>query len=313
MRSSRSLLLALTLTCAGLGSTQAIPDQDLLLRVQVETEQVEFGKPFALTVQRVWSKTLAPESWDDRALSPIVLRPIQTSRREDGLRIEETRRFQAFLFRHGKVTVPAAALRAKPKNGGLMREVFGEALTLHVSAGLDPNDIGPVETLDLLTLPASSWFAWSAAGLVLLAGLSFLTYTFARRGGAAASTGFAPPVNYHLRATERLLALRGQQPVGDDENRAYYVEASDLLRSYIEDQFALRAKRMTTDEFLEAEQTMRALQTEERTILSGFLELCDLAKFAGQQPAASTREQSLDAAEKFLQVTQPTQPEGDPA
>ena len=196
MSRSRSMLFAFSLFAgAGLGDAhprQAIPDQDLLLEVRVATGEVEFGKAFALTVLRVWSRDLLPESWDDRALSPIVLRPIETSRREDALRIEETRRFEAYLFRHGEVTIPAAAFRARPRNGGLMREVHGETLELSVTAGLDPANAGSIEVLELLPPPASSWFGWSAAGLLLLAGLSFLAYSFTRRGGQSISTLATP-------------------------------------------------------------------------------------------------------------------------
>lgn len=313
MNRPRTMLLAVILAGTGWWGRQpeqAIPGQDLLLQIHVETHAVEFGQAFELSVVRVWSRDLAPERWDDRALEPLVLRPIATSRRQNALRIEETRRFRAYLFRHGDVVIPAVVFRAKPRNGGLLREVHSEALELSVKAGLDPADTRNIEVLELLSQPASPWFAWSAAGLVLLAGLSLLIYNFAHRGSATPRATDRPSVNAHQRAAERLLALRTQQPVGGSENRAFYVEASDLLRSYIEDQFALRAKRMTTDEFLEAQQTVRALQAEERAILSGFLELCDLAKFAGQQPGTTEREQLLDAADTFLHSTQPTQEEG---
>lgn len=316
MSTAKSLLLALSLASAGWSGTQAVPAstvEDLLLEIHVATPNIEFGQAFVLTVRRAWNRNLTPETWDDGALSPLVLRPIETTRRNDALRIEETRRFHAFLFRHGKVTIPATAFRARPRNGGLMREVFSDAFTLSVNAGLDPADIGPIEVLELLPLPASAWFGWPAAGLLVLAGMSFLAYSFTRRGGGKTLSrrSIQSSIDPHDRASERLRALRTQQPVGDDENRAFYVEASDILRSYIEDRFTLRARRMTTDEFLEAEQTLRALQAAERSILSGFLTLCDLAKFAGQQPGASARARCLDAAAAFLSTTQPIAEPGD--
>jgi len=302
MNRTRPLLLAMFLATGATeqGPGPAIPDRDLLLQIDVEATHVEFGKAFALSVQRVWSKDLWPEPWDDSALAPLVLRAVATETREDARHIEETRHFMAFLFRHGKVSIGAAPFRARPKAGGLRRETFGAALEFEVRAGLDPANPGSIEVLDLLPPPTSSWFAWAAAAI--LAGLSLLGWNLTRRAPGKPPEVSRVRVEPHLRAEQRLLALRALQPTNEAENRAFYVEASDLLRSFIEARYGLGATRMTTDEFLSISKTHKALEPGECVLLTGFLELCDLAKFAGTQPQSAEREQLLDTAAAFLRA-----------
>jgi hypothetical protein len=106
-----------------------------------------------------------------------------------------------------------------------------------------------------------------------------------------------------VRATQRLQRLRERRPKSAAEIDSYYVEASAILREYIGERFALRAPEMTTEEFLNAPQTARALHASHRDLLSEFLTHCDMVKFACHMPTASDRERLLEAATIFLEET----------
>ncbi len=137
-----------------------------------------------------------------------------------------------------------------------------------------------------------------AAGLVALSVLA--AYVRRRREPSQSPLPSVPSISPRARALDRLTRLRERQPGGPAEIEGFYVEASDLVREFIEEELSVRAPEMTTEEFLAARETARALEPSHRELLSEFLAQCDLVKFARYAPAAADRESLLEAAERFL-------------
>lgn len=310
MKRPRGLcLLALTpllaLACGRAGDDGPIPDQELLLQIRTGAQDVALGQAFPLTVTRVWSKDLAPEPWDDAVLAPLVVRLEQAEQREDARHVQETRRYQAYAFSLEDVVVPGPVLRAIPRGGGPPREVKAEDLRLHVLLALDPNAPGAPELPGgLLEVPQSSRTAWWTA-LGLVAAL-FLAWWLLRRRRAAPQPAPVPVVAAippRERALARLQGLREREPRSAPEVDAYHVEASALVRDYLEEQLALRAPEMTTEEFLSAPGTAQRLAPAQRARLAGFLARCDQVKFARQPSSSAERAELLDAAGAVLRET----------
>ena len=134
MRLSAWPLLALTLAAFG-GWGPGAPSQELELRVRAGVEEVELGVGFPLTVVRIWSVDLVPEDFRDEALAPLVVRLLDTNRREEDQRIEETLHYRAYAFSLGEFTVPAPLFRARRIDGSEV-VASGEALTLPVRSAL---------------------------------------------------------------------------------------------------------------------------------------------------------------------------------
>ncbi|MHC4137539.1 MAG: hypothetical protein ACYTDU_12650 [Planctomycetota bacterium] len=266
----RSLLLFLALAAA-CGEETPIPD--VPRDITAGAPEVELGKAFPLTVVRTWSRGQVPAAWNDEALAPLEVRLVETSRREDERRVEETRRYQGYAFSLTDVRVPGLELRVK--------------------RALDPAAPGPAELPgEPLPEPSSRWPTWAAVGVALLAAFVLL---LRRRQAPAPPPAPAPetsPPAPHLRALQRLDRLRRQQPLGHDEISAYYVEASGLVRDYVAERFEVSAAVMTTEELIEL-----------KAPLARVLPDCDLVKFARHAPTASERGQLLDRAETFLRET----------
>ena len=307
MRWRTKLLLVLALA-GGCGGGTPIPDQDLLLRVTAGAAEVEFGKAFPLTVVRVWSKDLQPEDWSDKALLPLVVKLDRRSVREDDRRMEETRQYRAYAFSRDDVLVPAPSLRARPRDGGAERVVSADELKLKVTPALHSDPPGPVELPGEPLAEPFPWLRWSLVGGAALLVLGLLAWYLRRRARRPRPAYVAPPMAPHVRALQRLQRLREQAPQTAEEIQAFYVEASAAVREYIEAQFAVRAPEMTTEEFLAAPQTARALQPGHRAMLSEFLAHCDLVKFARHLPTAGDRERLLDAAARFVMETRTGEP-----
>lgn len=110
-------------------------------------------------------------------------------------------------------------------------------------------------------------------------------------------------------ARDRLDALMQRPlPLVGKEATSFYVELSDIVRQYLEDRFELRAPELTTEEFLDVVSESPDLHREHQLLLQEFLRQADLVKFAGFKPDESTVQASIDAANRFINDTQP-QPE----
>lgn len=92
----------------------------------------------------------------------------------------------------------------------------------------------------------------------------------------------------------------------EDEPMPYAVTVSEVIRSYLGQRFQSPSTRRTTDEFL---RTMEIDPTshlaEHRDLLRGFLQSCDLVKFARYQPTLSELQQVQQNAYSFVVATKP--------
>jgi hypothetical protein len=85
--------------------------------------------------------------------------------------------------------------------------------------------------------------------------------------------------------TPRDLALREVQQLEEQQTDAsrveeFHTQLSDVVRTYLERQFRLRAPQQTTPEFLAAMQSWPLLPAIQQELLKTFLERCDMVKFA---------------------------------
>jgi len=297
------LLFALALAASSSSAGMLHADEEILLRVAAGVEEVELGKAFPLTVVRRWNKALEPDAWSDRQLAPLTVKRMETTRREDDQHVEETRHYLCYAFSLEKITVPAFVFKARPGDGGPERIATCDGFTLRVIPILDPATPGPAELPGglLLEPEPSTWLLWPG-GVCILAAVS-LAWFLIIRARRAEMLHAAPHVAPYQRAMQRLERLRGLLPDTAEEIDAYYVEASMLLREYIGERFALHAPKMTTEEFLSAPQTGRAVHASHHELLNRFLSCCDRVKFARHTPAAPDHENLLDEAARFLEET----------
>lgn len=90
------------------------------------------------------------------------------------------------------------------------------------------------------------------------------------------------------------------------EPKVFCSTVSDAVRYYLEERFHFRAPERTTEEFLLELQTSSRLNDGQKRALGGFLEQCDLVKFAGFQPAETELKQLHSVAHQLVDETRPT-------
>jgi hypothetical protein len=142
-------------------------------------------------------------------------------------------------------------------------------------------------------LPTPIPWAGAAAGVILLSAAAFAAWKWLRRRKFMALA----PGEIALQQLEK--ARRLMDP---EHAREYCFAVSEIMRNYIEVQFRVHAPRLTTEEFLrELVEVRETMLASHRTLLGGFLEHCDLAKFAGWRYSMPALEEMHSTARSFVQ------------
>jgi hypothetical protein len=142
------------------------------------------------------------------------------------------------------------------------------------------------------------WLWWVLGAAAAGAFLYFAWRHWRRRRVQAA---LVPPVPAHVRARKRLeeaLALLAQP-------KPFCTLVSDTIRVYLEERFEFRAPERTTEEFLYELQGSRLLLPGQKDSLGGFLERCDLVKFAQYEPGEPELCELHASALRLVEETEP--------
>jgi hypothetical protein len=151
----------------------------------------------------------------------------------------------------------------------------------------------PIEISDGWT-----WLWWGLMALAVVAAALLLWRSWRRR---LANIPVQPPVPAHVRAKQKLeeaLALI-MQP------KPFVIAVSDTARTYLEERFEFRATERATEEFLRELGGTDLLTGEQKGSLGGFLESCDLVKFAKYEPREPELRELHHSAVKLVEETEP--------
>jgi hypothetical protein len=134
--------------------------------------------------------------------------------------------------------------------------------------------------------------------------LAALLFVFARRLRSRQDDGALPalgplPRPAHEIALEALVALGGSGMLERGAVKEFHIEASDILRRYVEARFRVEALEMTTREVLAGLEAVRS-EPRFRDGLGSFLEQCDLVKFAKVRPGRDASRQLLDLGRRLV-------------
>lgn len=146
---------------------------------------------------------------------------------------------------------------------------------------------------------APRWPYWLALSLVISTGLVVAGWKVARRRGRAA----APPLPPDLWALAELDRLEAMKLPEAGAVERFHTLLSDVVRSYLERRFDMRAPRQTTIEFLETMRQSPQLTATQQELLRAFLSRCDLAKFARAMPSAEECGATAAMARRFVEQT----------
>ncbi len=175
-------------------------------------------------------------------------------------------------------------------------------------SGTAPADLGKLRDITGVEQvpeppPEPAWpvWPWLVPVFVLAGGL--LVWLWRRRRRRE-----VPPPPAGQWALAEIERIEGLGLTANGEVERYHTLLSDVVRRYLELRFQLPASQQTTPEFLQATATSGLLAPGQQALLGGFLERCDLAKFARAGFSADECRQVAGMARTFVEQTTASKP-----
>lgn len=183
-----------------------------------------------------------------------------------------------------------------------------EALqAVDISPGLDSAALGDIRDIFEPQAPPSNWDWWPyllaaviAFGALWALWKLWIWFSNRERPKSETSSSVSVPIQ-KLHPAEK--AKRRIQEAFSllSQPAPYCVEVSGALRVYLEERLALNAPERTTEEFLQEIRWSNRLHADQKERLEKFLELCDLVKFAKQNPDRNSLSELGDVATAIIQ------------
>lgn len=277
----------------------------LEIHAQAEPAKVTIGTRFRYTLE-----IAAPPNVDVVLSQPterigdfeIVDFGDQPTARRDGKTIV-TRWFTLVGFDVGDHVLESPPVHYRRAGEGLT-EAPGQKITVTVESLLakagkaaDIRDIKGPEEFPVDWRPYY-FVGGTLAALLALALLLYRVLNRERRGRPS-----QPPKPAHVIALEELDRLQRRGLIEQGAFKEYYSALSNIVRSYVEQRFAVRAPEMTTEEFLLSSARNGRLQSGHRSLLGDFLTESDMVKFARHVPTIADSERAFAAARRFVDET----------
>ena len=277
------------------------------IRTDVDTARVTVGDRITLTVvveAGPSARVEWPDSLDFAPFEVLEARVAPTEATGEG--VSSTAVFTLAAFELGELEIPALVVEVAGGDGVV------QSLTTDRS-GVEVLSVGADETGDIRDIRGPLGIPIGAMRLVLgallLLVVAALLYAVARRLWARGDQPVKPTPGPLMRpahelALEALDALEGSSLLERGQVKEYHIEASDILRTYVERHFRVTALEMTTHEVLAALQHAGVEESFTRG-LREFLETCDRVKFAKVRPDPAACRVLLEDGRALVLATAP--------
>ena len=307
------MLRRLTL-CLSLGLLSAVlpAAQAQQVEAYVSADSVTVGERFTLSIVATHAATEVPtfpepiiddSLFGDLEVISQVARESYLDDARPGVRVDSVV-YEVATFALDTAFVPSIPVRFSADADSFL--LATAPLTVGVRSLVPPDAAGIRDLAPLAEFPRPVWpYVLLALGVLIAAAL--LWYYLRSRKNADAPTApvpSVPEVTPYEEALRRLQALERTELADPATVKPFYVELSELLRTYLERRLDVGALEMTTRELvttLRAERSRAALPREVVTRTKWVLDLADLAKFADVRPEAEQGRQALSEAKTIVQ------------
>jgi hypothetical protein len=299
-------LLAIVSRAAADTATPGTEHTPVEIQTSVAPKTVTIGTPFRYTMRITADKDielivpqLAGQIGDFEVTDFGAAPP-----REEKGRVVLDRWFTLVTYKPGDAIVPGPTVQYRVAGSDLQNVAAPDAL-ITVQSLLDRPGPTPADVRDIkgpVAVPKDYRpLLWIAAAVVAAVALAAGLYHLLNR--RRRNVPVAPPRPAHEIALEALAKLHAARLLEAGRHEEFYVRLSDIVRTYLELRFHLRAPEMTTEEFLQAAQRDPQLAPPQRSALATFLSEADLVKFARHVPALDDAERAYRAGRDFVQAT----------
>jgi hypothetical protein len=304
---SSKLLLSGLLAFLLLVSPRLSAQVDVLLTA--DTSELRIGETLAVELQ-----VSAPLEWEiqwPRYLDTLggfeILEAGPIDQTESNGRRIQRQQLSLITFDSGAYRIPPQVVSyfkagdtavLESRSNPLLMQVY--TVVVDTTSGIKP--IKEVVAVPITTAEVLSW-----AGLVLLLLLIGFGIYWWRKKQQNKPVVETPKVVYkvppHETAMRGLSQLESQRLWQQGETKAYYIQLTEIIRTYIEAKFDVPALESITHEIL---RDLREVKLEEKQVhnLGELLEIADLAKFAKLEPDSDRNLQAIETSREFVKRTQ---------
>ena len=291
-----------------LAAGQPTVGQEARIAMTVDTTLIHVGDPVTVRLS-----VDHPEGWvvewpDSFEVAPFevlhagLATPVAAA---DGQGLHSTATLVITSFELGELELPAITVPVTATDR-TTRTLVTDPFRIGVeSVGLDES--GDLRDIKGPLSLARSWWAvllWVLLAAVLAGGAAYYLYRRRRRPEPESLPAVprAPPRPFHELALEALRALEKSSLLERGQVKEYHVRISEIIRRYIEGQFEVPALELTTGEVADG-MRRAALGTAITEPFRGFLERCDLVKFAKLRPGAEDSRELMGRARELVRTT----------
>jgi hypothetical protein len=167
---------------------------------------------------------------------------------------------------------------------------------------MNTNSIPDIRDIKPPIVIPNGW-EWLWVTLAVLAAVGALLFVWWLWKKKRSQIPAVPLVPAHIRAKaalEKALEIISQP-------KDFCVLVSDTVRVYLEERFEFHAPERTTEEFLRELSATNLLTDAQKGSLGGFLESCDLVKFAKYEPGENELRELHSSAVRLVEETEPSE------
>ena len=306
VRIGAALVLAALL---GIGGDAA---QAQTVRVHVSADSVYVGERFTVSVtatHRFSSTALFPsaDAGPDVFGDLDVIRRMDASRRflgpdQPGTRVDSVA-YEVTTFAVDTARIPPLPIRLAAQGDTVRLATSPRRLPVRSTVPSDAQGIRDMTALASFPTPLWPWVMLALAALVVMGGLVY--YWRQRHQEEPRSEPDAAPDRPRVAPVEvarrRLRRLRRTTDLNAlDEPKSFYVELSDLLRTYLAHRLQIPALERTTHELMETLRQHPEAPASTTEHIRSVLEQADLVKFADATPTPSEHRAALETTASVL-------------
>jgi hypothetical protein len=213
-------------------------------------------------------------------------------------------RFLITSFDTGYVSIPPLAVFFRTP-AGVADTAYTDDLLLTVKGAMvtEEGDILPIKPI---IAEPRNWTDYWWVYLILLGTVLVVAFREYRKRQTREAPPPPPPPPPHELALTALDELERRQLWQTGKTDAYYVELTDILRTYLRDCFGIPAREMTSRQITASLQRHDELNRERLAELAELLQLSDLVKFARATPVEELHPAGLKRVRAFVLETIPS-------
>ena len=208
-------------------------------------------------------------------------------------------------FDSGLWTIPALPFSIQPIQGDTPFTILSNPIQIQVQTiSVDTSKpFKPIMAVREATLPIKQLLMYALIGLVILIGIIlgiiYLIKKSRNKNKKPIQTKTEITLLPHEKALQQLNEIESKELWQQGQEKLYYTEITDTIRTYLEEQFAMDCFEKTTSELIQQVKKQRILNPF-RQPLRDLFQLADMVKFAKGQPTEQEHEQTLLHAKEFI-------------